>query len=88
MGGSQSRSGICGYQKNLTSAGNRTPVVQPVDRPYTEPFRLKPEPGTSQIRSKPRHSGYKGLSSVHDRELTSRREVFTGPNHDILQYGG
>jgi hypothetical protein len=30
LGGPQSRSGRCGEEKNLASAGNRTPAVQPV----------------------------------------------------------
>jgi hypothetical protein len=32
LGGPQSRSGRYGEEKNLTSVGNRTPVVQPIDR--------------------------------------------------------
>jgi hypothetical protein len=37
LGGSQSRSGQCGIEKNLFSpAGNRTPPVQPVARGYTD----------------------------------------------------
>jgi hypothetical protein len=35
-GGPQSRSGRCAEEKNLASAGNRTPAVQPVDRCYTD----------------------------------------------------
>jgi hypothetical protein len=34
LGGPQCRSGRCGEDKNLSPAGNRTRVVQPVDRRY------------------------------------------------------
>jgi hypothetical protein len=36
LGGSQSRSGRCGEEKNLAPARNKTPAIQPVPRRYTE----------------------------------------------------
>jgi hypothetical protein len=39
LGGPQSQSGRCGQEKNLASAGNRTPAVQPVAIP-SEPKTL------------------------------------------------
>jgi hypothetical protein len=36
LGGPQSRSGHYGEEKNLTPAGNRTPVVQPIACRYTD----------------------------------------------------
>jgi hypothetical protein len=36
LGGPQGRSGRCGEEKNLASAGNRTPAVQLVARRYTD----------------------------------------------------
>jgi hypothetical protein len=38
LGGSQSRSGGCVEEKNLTPAGNRNPAVQPIARRYPDTF--------------------------------------------------
>jgi hypothetical protein len=35
LGGSQSRSGLCGEEKNLAPAGNRTRTIPTVSRRYT-----------------------------------------------------
>jgi hypothetical protein len=36
LSGPETRSGLCGKETNLTSAGFRTPGVQPVVRRYTD----------------------------------------------------
>jgi hypothetical protein len=45
LGGLQKRSGRCGIEENIVSAGNRTPAAQPVARRFTDwviPAHFKP----------------------------------------------